>query len=268
MALNDQEPTLSLMPRARAAARRAMELRPGLPEVLASLGCVRSVFEWEWEAAAQDFQHATRRQPGSPTAHYLYAVVNLGPRGIFDEALDHLKQALHLDPVSPVLWRDVGLIHFLRRDFDQAELAWQEAERIAPAYRGALFWRGRLQLATGRYREALQTLEARQSAAPANTRVLATIGYAVARAGDNSRGQAILDNLTNSPNRVPPLDLAILHLGFGDHDKALSFLETACQQRAATLYQFAVDPLYDEIRDHPRAEAIRLAIGLPRVAPR
>jgi adenylate cyclase len=233
-----------------------------------SYGCVRSIFGWDWGGAAQDFESAIRKQPGSATAHYLYAVVNLGPRGLFDKALEHLDRALRLDPVSPVLWRDFGLIHFLRRDFDQAEEAWREAEGIAPGFRGALFWRARLQIAAGRYREGLENLEARQSGAAANTRVLATTGYAAARAGDKLRGREILQSLANSATPVPPLDLAIIHLGFGEIDEALGFLETACEQRAAALYQFAVDPLYDDVRDHPRGEAIRLAMGLPRIAPR
>ena len=63
--------------------------------------------------------------------------------------------------------------------------------------------------------------------------------------------------------RVPPLDFATAWLGLGNWDQALQWLEKACEERAAPLYQFGVDPIYDPIRAHPRGEALRLAMGLP-----
>ncbi len=270
MALNDQEPTLAVMPRARASAHKAIELRPGSPEALVSLGCVRSIFDWDWEGGARDFEEAIRRQPGSPTAHYLYAVVNQAPRARWAAALAAMQAALRLDPASPVLLRDLGIIHFMRRAWADAAAAWDQAEVLAPAYRGCLFWRARVALATGEPGSAVAALEARIAAGPANTRLLATMACARAGRGERDRALEIGEELAARARhgRVPPLDFATLCLGLEQWDEALDWLEKACEERAAPLYQFGVDPIYDPIRGHHRAEALRLALGLRLVTSR
>jgi len=264
MAINDQERTLSLMPRARAASNKALELRPGYPEALVSLGCVKSIFDWDWGGGARDLREAAQRQPDSALAHHMYAVFNLQARGQWTEALDRMNTALRLDPVSHVTHRDLGLIHFMRRAWDEAERAWRQAEELAPGYRGCEHWRARMDIETGNFERALASLEARWKAGPPNTRVLATIGYAYARRGDEARAHEIFEELRarSRQERVPPLNLAIVLLGLRECEPALEWLEKACEERAAALYQYAVDPLYDSIRRHPRAEAVRLAMGL------
>jgi serine/threonine-protein kinase len=269
MALNDQEPTLTLMPRARAAVHKAIEVRPGWPEALASRGSVRSVFDWDWQGGARDFEEAIRRNPGASHAHYLYVIVNLTPCGRWTEAIAALQSALRLDPVSSVLWRDLGLLHFMRRAWRDAEQAWSHAESLTPGFRGCLYWRARLAIETGRFCEAIAMLEARRAASPDNTRLLATTAYALARRGAIDEAQSILKHLTERARkgRVPALDFAVVFLGLCQPEQALDWLERACEERTAALYQFAVDPQFDSLRGQPRAEALRLALGLPLVIP-
>ena len=267
MAINDQESTLKLMPRAFAAAHKALELRPGFPEALVSIGCIKSLFSWQWEDGARDMEEAGSRQPGLAIAHSWYATLNLQARGKWSEAIEHMQAALRLDPVAHVVVRDLGLIHFMRRAFEDAREAWRQAEELSPGYGGCRFWRARLDIETGRFDQAIKALESRWDADPSNTRVLATIAYAWARRGDAGRAHAILEDLTARARniRVPPLNFAIVLLGLEMWEQALDWIEGACQERAAALYQFAVDPLYDPIRAHPRGEALRLAMGLPLV---
>jgi tetratricopeptide (TPR) repeat protein len=238
MALNDQERTLIVMPRARAAAHKALEVRPRWPEALASLGCVKSVFDWDWQGGARDLEEATRRHPGAPNAHYLYGIVNLTPCGRWKEAIASVRAALRLDPVSPVLWRDFGLLHFMRRAWDEAEQAWREAEALSPGFRGCLYWRARLAIEAGRFDEAIALLEARRAAGSDNTRLLATKAYALARCGATDEVHSILSQLTAraQEGRVSPLDFATIWLGLQQPEQALDWLEKACEERAAALY--------------------------------
>ena len=55
---------------------------------------------------------------------------------------------------------------------------------------------------------------------------------------------------------MPPLNLAIAHLGLGQHDEALTALERACASRVVPLYQLAVDPIFRPVRDTRRFRAI------------
>jgi len=176
-----------------------------------------------------------------------------------------METALAMDPVSPVLLRDLGLIYFMQRAWDQAEARWREAEELSPAYRGCLYWRARLLIEVGNLEEAIATLQARLAAGGANTRVLATIAYAQARRGADQEAYSILEELSTRAHgsRVPPLDFATIWLGLGQIEQALDYLEKGCQEKAAALYQFGIDPLYEPLRSHPRGEALRLALRLP-----
>jgi TolB-like protein/Tfp pilus assembly protein PilF len=265
MALNDQEPRSALMLKARSAARHAVELRPEWPDTLVSLGTVKSIFDWDWEGGARGFESALRLTPGSANVHYLFAILNLQPRALWEEALAHMEAAIQLDPVSPVLQRDLGIIHFMRRRWDQADGCFSTAESLAPAFRGTLYWKARVFIERNRPHEAMRVLEQRRMMGDANTRVTATMAYAAACAGDLAAATRIRDELLNKirSERVPPLDMAFVYLGLADWDAALVWLKTACEERAATLYQFGVDPIYDPIRSDPRSEGIRLAMGLP-----
>jgi tetratricopeptide (TPR) repeat protein len=164
-----------------------------------------------------------------------------------------------------VLLRDLGMVHFMRRDWKAAEETWNRLEETAPGFRGALYWRARLAIAKDEFDQALQLLHSRIAAGRANTRVLATVGYACARAGNKEKARDVLNQLLTDSRvgRVPPVDLATVYLGLERWGDAIDWLTTACEERAATLYQFAVDPLFDPIRADAASQAIRRSIGLP-----
>lgn len=266
MALNDHERTSALMLKARQSARKAIELEPDWPDALVSLGTVKSIFDWDWEGGARAFERALRELPGSAAAHYLYAIMNLQPCARWTEALEHMQEAIESDPVSPVLLRDLGIIHFMKRDSAKAESCFAESERLAPSFLGTLYWRARVAIDRGNYFEAISLLGQRAANGDANTRVTATMAYAYARSGDRNRAMEIYGSLlARTPDtNLPALDAATVMLGLEKWECALSWLEKACTEREATLYQFGVDPLYDPIRSDIRSETVRLAMGLPQ----
>jgi serine/threonine-protein kinase len=237
MALNDQISTSAAMSRARAAARQAIELQPDSPEALISLAAAKAIFDWDWEGSERNMQKAIQIHPGSAVGHYLYAVLVLQPLARWTEVDREFDAALRLDPVSPVLLRDLGMIHFMRRDWKAAEDTWNRLEEGAPGFRGGLYWRARLAIERGAFEDAVRLLESRIAAGRPNTRVLATVGYTCGRAGDKQRARDILNHLISEKRvgRVPPVDLATVYLGLECWDDALQWLATACEERSATL---------------------------------
>jgi serine/threonine-protein kinase len=267
-ALNEQIEAGDALVQARAHAHRATELGPHLPEALASAAAVASVLEWDWVRGDSLFRRALEINPGFSLAHYLHAIVNLAPRARWDEALISMDRALELDPVSPVMHRDLGIVHYLRGEFQEAERALREAGRLDPGFRGFLFWLGRTLAEQGRFEEALHMFQARWDEPGANTRVLAslvhTLGLMDRRADALERFEQLQHKAT--AGRVPPLNLALAHLGLGQHDEAFTLLERAYAERAVPLYQLAVDPVYAPVRDSPRVQEILRKMKLDSAA--
>jgi len=266
--LNEQLAAADALVLARAHARRATELAPNLAEALVSAAVVASLLEWDWARGDRLFRRATEINPGYSLGHYLHAIVNLAPRAQWEEALIAMDRAIDLDPVSPVLYRDLGVVHYLRGEFADAERALREAGTLEPGFRGSLFWLARTLVEVGRLEEALETFQTRWNEPGANTRVLASLVHTLGLMG--RRGEALerFDQLQieATAGRVPPLNLAIAHLGLGQREEAIALLERAYAERAIPLYQLAVDPVYAPVRGSARVQAILLNMKLSPAA--
>jgi len=266
-ALNEQIEASDSRTQARAHANEALQLAPDLPEALISSAAVASVLEWNWTSGDALFRRAVELNPNSSLGHYLHAMVNLAPRARWDEALTAMDRAIELDPVSPVLHRDLGVVHYLRGEYRDAEEALRSACTLDPGFRGSLFWLGRTLAEQGHLDDALGMFEARLSEPTANTRVLASLVHILALMNRRAEALERLDHLKQetAAGCVPPLSMAVAYLGLGQRDEALTNLERSCASRAAPLYQLAVDPIYRPLRGAARFQAIlrEMKLDLP-----
>ena len=267
-ALNEQVDAGEALVQARAYAQRATELAPNLAEAFTSAAAVASILEWDWDRGDALFRRALELNPRFSLAHYLHAIVNLAPRARWDEALIAMDRALELDPVSPVLHRDLGIVHYLRREYAEAEKSLRAAEALDGGFRGSLFWLGRTLAEQGRLEEALDAFLARLAEPGANTRVLASLVHTLGALGRREEalehfGQLRQQAITGG---VPALNLAIAQLGLGELDEAVAQLERAYGERAVPLYQLAVDPVYERVRGSDRVQAILRGMKLDSAA--
>jgi len=88
-----------VLPKARDAAVKALELDEGLAEAHASLAAVKVDYDWDWKSPEQELRRAVELNPGYATAHQRYAEL-LSEEGRSDEAIAEIKRALDLDPLS------------------------------------------------------------------------------------------------------------------------------------------------------------------------
>ena len=266
-ALDEQIEARHALSQARTHTQQALSLAPDLPEALVSSAAVASVLEWEWMKGDALFRRAVELNPSFSLGFYLHAIVNLAPRGCWEEALIAMDNAIELDPVSPVLHRDLGIVHYLHGEYRDAEEALESASTLDPGFRGALFWRGRALAEQGRFEEALKMFEARLREPAANTRVLASVVHTLGMMGRRAEALERFDRLQReaTAGHVPPLNMAIAHLGLARHDDALEALERACAARAVPLYQIGVDPIYRPVRTSSRFQAILRAMNLASV---
>ena len=266
LAIYGQRAPVDVMPKARTAADRALELSPSLAEALTARACVRAMYEWDWSNAESDFEHALRSDPNSSTAHQWYAMNLLVPLGRFNEARGHIKRARAADPISPVVSLGWGLIHYFERDFDRAVTAYRELLERSPDFGIAHFFLGQSLLETHRPDEAFSHLQLAMSQAGAAPETMAMVGVAHAKAGRVTEASASLAALTerSKASYVSPVLLAQLHAALGDPESTLDALEKARDARATDLVWIGVRPAFDKVRIIPRFEALVRQMGLSR----
>ncbi|HXY18623.1 MAG TPA: protein kinase [Gemmatimonadales bacterium] len=243
-----------VMPKAKAAAERALELDPTLAEAHTSLACVRALYEWDWAAADALFRRAIAHNPQYATAHQWYAMNCLVPQGRFPEAQAELDRALALDPLSLAVHISVGLRHFYARDLAAAAAELEKTLKLNAEFGAAYYFLGHAYIAMGRYDEAIDPLRRAVSLQGGSAETMAAQATAHALAYQRPEAEALLADLERRAREgyVSPALLAQVHLALGDHAAALDRLEEAAERRAADVVWLKVHPIYDAIRGHPR----------------
>jgi serine/threonine-protein kinase len=117
---------------------------------------------------------------------------------------------------------------------------------------------GRALALAGNYPEALAMLEKGRSLSGDVPSVLSAMGQVLALSGDRAGAQGVLAKLTARAAEVHTAStcFAVLHMGLGENERALDWLEKACDQRELSVCTIGAHPLYDPLRTHPRFQAI------------
>jgi TolB-like protein/Tfp pilus assembly protein PilF len=250
------------IPKARSAAEKALTLDAGSAEAHVSLAFVRSLFDWDWSEAEALYRRAIALNPGYSRAHHWFASDFLAVLGRFEEALPEIRMARHLDPLSPVLVEGCGYIKMLQRDYAGALEEYDQVLQLDPMFYRVYSSRARLFALLGRYEEAIALFERARALAGDVPSILAALGDTLARAGFVWEARSLLDELHAAAKTrwVPSAAFAMVNIGLGDHQAALSYLETACERREL-LTGLKVHPAYDPLRSEPRFQRLLGRIG-------
>lgn len=272
--LGDQgnAPAGEALPRARAAALRALQIDPSLAEAQASLAMVRGVYDWDWPGAEQGFRRAIDLNPSYATAHHWYAHL-LRAIGRFEEAVAETRRAQELDPLSLIINSNVGSALFYAGRYGEAAAQYRRTIEMNPDWAPAHWGLGRTLRKLGRVPEALAEHAKAVDASHRDAGYVCTLANALALAGRRAGAQELLAEMEARAQRqyVSPYDLALVHAGLGDVERALASLERAYSERHSSLRQLRVDERLDPVRSDPRFEALARRVGLypwPVPAPR
>jgi len=262
-------PPKETMPKARAAATRALELDESLGEAHATLGLIAEDFDWDWPAAEREFQRALALSPNYATAHHWYALY-LMHTGRYDEAVKEMLKAQELDPLSLIIGSVVGMAHWCAGDLEEAERAVRKTLEFGPDYPMAhanlaiaLFLQGRPAEAIVEIGEAARL----SNNAPNHASFLA---YMSAKGGQPEEARRILNEFTarSKETYVAPTLFARAYAGLSDNDRAFEWLEKAYEERDAWLLNVLIEPhLVADLRGDPRFADLLRRVGLPLPAP-
>jgi eukaryotic-like serine/threonine-protein kinase len=253
-----------VMPRSREAATRALSIHPQAPEAMTSLATVRALYDWDWPAAERDFRRAIAILPNYPVAHHWYASNLLTPLGRFEEAREATRRALELDPLSSAVATSHGVIGLYSGDCESAIDEFTQVLDVHDRFGMACYFKGQAHLAIGEMDEAIRALERADDLMDSGSEVVATLGHAYAVAGreDDARTQLTKLERRFADEYCSPGLLAQIHLGLGDRERALALLEDAAAARAVEIVWLGVRPIYDELRDDARFQALLERVGL------
>ena len=255
------------MPRAKAAAQKALEIDDTLAEAHASLGMAVFYYDWDWALAEHELERAIELSPGYSTARYWYAVF-LADLGRGEESIRAMRRALEVDPLSLRTRCDVGWTYFFARRYDEAIKQFKETLAIDPDFPMAHHILGETYTEMGMYEEGILELSKALALAPGSAHFEAMIGYAHARAGNPEEARRILDELKARPEpRHIALELATLCGVLGEVDEAFDWLEMAYEDRRPQMVRLGVEPWWDCLRDDPRFADMICRIDLDDRAP-
>ncbi len=255
-----------MIPKAEAAAQRAVELDPTLAEPHAVLGLIAEAFRWDWDGAEREFQRAIELNPNYPTTYHWYSVV-LRTEGKLEQSLTATKRAQELDPLSLVIAWNVAETLFLMKRNDEGLEQIRKMLELDPNFSGTHRLLGLQYARMGRYPEAIQELQTvRHIVGPDDSYGLEVLGYVYAKSGQKEEAVKILNRLIALSKQGSSLstEIAMVYTGLGEKEKALAWLERACDGRSTTVTTINVDPEWDTLRGDPRFTGLLKKMGLGR----
>lgn len=259
MATNSQQISVATaVPLVRDAAVKALQLDPTLAEPHATLGLLKSKFEWDFEGAQEEFQRSFALNPGYATAHH-WAGQNLTAMGQFEAANAELRKAQELDPLSPMIFEGLFENYYYWHRFDdaiQTMRALRDRDPIEFEY--ALFsWAfGNAYLAKGMYPEAEAIYRQLADRYPMDLLFL-RLAQALALEGHRTEARALLERVERKPDSsADPVSLARVHVALGETDAAMAWLQRAYQERDPDVSIMRYDPDLAALAADPRFQEL------------
>lgn len=256
-------PPHSVFPIAIAATETALQLDKTLVEAYATRGHIRTIYEWDWRAAEQDLTRAIELNANYSIAHQFYGIfLTILRRN--REAIEHLRIARDLDPLSLPINALLGFIYMRARQYESAIQACQSAIELDPSNAFGHWMLSRMLDADEKLGQALAEAETAVELSKGSVPFRAHLGYAYARIGDEARARQVIDELLSTSTRqyVSPYLVAIIYVGLAWKDLALEWLEKAYADRAPRLNEL-IDPPFDRLRSDSRFQSLTERFGIP-----
>lgn len=262
------------LPKAKAAAEKAVELDEGLAEAHASLGYVRGTFEWDWPAAEREFRRAIELNPNYVTGRLWYGVY-LSNLGRTEEALAEIRKALELDPFSLNVSSALGRALLYGGRYDQAIEQYRKVIEMDPqfdlAHLGPDEVNLQLDLAHARLGEAYLHKGMYERAVEEFQKAPRRIGgagmaYAYAAMGKKREARRIIQQTKpdkGAEDGIAAYGMAVMYTSVGEKAQAFAWLEKAFEARTEQLVYLKVDPRFVRLRSDSRYRDLLRRMNIP-----
>jgi TolB-like protein/DNA-binding winged helix-turn-helix (wHTH) protein/Flp pilus assembly protein TadD len=247
-------------PRAKAAAAKALQLDDTLGEAHISLAFCLDGFDWNWASAGREFRRGIELNPGYATGHHWYAW-HLTALGRNEDAISEMKKAEDLDPLSLIISAELAEEFLIAHRYDEAIKQCRRTMALDPFFAVAHFELGQVLVQEHVYDEAIVEFQKAIELSPGSTTFSSNLAYAYAESGKREEASKILNDLKSISHTLPNApEIALVYVGLGEKDRAMTWLEKAYAERfnPSVLRRPAFDPL----RSNPRFQDLMRRIGL------
>ena len=261
-------PPTDSIPKAKAAAKKALELDDALAEAHAALAYA-TFFDWDWSGAEREFKRAIELNPNSALSHERYAEF-LRTRLRFNESIAEAQRAQELDPLSPDIVAGLGFVYLFTRRYDESIAQFQKALELYPdvaPIRAGLSW---AYAGKRMYPQAVSEYDKipahDKAVAPENQFVASGRGWVYAVSGRKTDALRIAQEFRDLSSRsyVDFYLSAGIYAGLDDKDEAFRLLEKGYDQHSATMPYLGIDVFWDGMRSDPRYVDLLRRMGLPQ----
>ena len=252
-----------VMPRAKQAATRALQLDETLSEAHDALGWVEFSYEWNWAEAERHLRRALELNPGNALAHdhYAYFLASLSGR---DEAFAESQKARELDPFSLTILADSSLYFYMGRQYDRAIEQGQKALQLDPNCYTCRIYVALSEVQKGQFREATQEIAPVKFPEAAPIDVATTVSI-LALAGETTRARSLEKSLQVQMTQryVCPYEVATGYTALGKKADAFKWLQKSYETHSMCVIWLNSEPRFDPLRSDPRFSALVRQVGLP-----
>lgn len=253
-----------VLPKAKEAALRAVEIDENLPEAHSSLALVSVYYDHDWNRAEKEFRKALELDPFLISAHQRYGSY-LTFMGRFEESIRHYETALELDPFSLQINMNLATTYYLRCEYDRAINHLLKTIELEPNYMPTHFVLACAYLQQGRLAEAIAEFQLIYKLDAEAYLALGFMGYAHALAGQRAEAETLLSVLQDISQRkyVSPYSMLVIHLAIGPEERVFEILEQLYEERNDWLVWLKVSPELKNVRNDPRFQDLLRRIGFP-----
>lgn len=251
------------LPKAKAAATKALELDGALGEAHNSLAFCLDGFDWDLESAGKEFRKAIELNPGYATGHHWYAW-HLALLRQYDEAIVEMRKAETLDPLSLVINADLAELLALAHSYDESIRQSQKTIEMDPNFGLAHNHLGQAYLLKHMNDEAVTELQRAVQLSGRSPTCMANLARAYVASGRRSEAVKLLNELKKraTPGASHGTEIAVIYAALGDRDQAMNWLQKGFEERFNP--GVLLRPGFDPLRTDPRFEDLVRLVGLPR----
>ena len=262
------QPPAEVIPQAKAAAQKALQLDERLAEAHTSLATIR-FYHLEWDGVESEFLRAIALNPGYAPALHWYAL-SLAAQGRKEESITEIKLAREIDPRSLIINANVGWCYYLAGDADRAIEEEKTTLRLDPSFVVAHGYLGQAYLEKELYDQAIEEFRKALSLSPGDSTRKADLANAYAHAGKIEQAQDILQEFLHAPvgKYISPYNWAMLYAGMRKKKETLAWLEKAYEERSGRLVNLAVHPQFAFLRGERGFEKLLERMGIPHTPDR